>query len=250
MQIKRQYGWKRDTRPEPHLFAAPPPPDIALPPSVSLRLKFPAPYDQGQQSACTGYATAGVLHYDRLKEGKSDSMPSPDFLYYNGREKEGGTDVDGGAAIQDVLEQALALGYCFEKTWPSALGSVLKKPSSMAYLEAKQNLPKGRVRVPQTAASVKHALMNGSPMVGGLYLYSSFESERVAKTGVVHVPEPDEHFIGGHAIDVVGYDDSKQAWEVRNSWGAAWGDKGYFWLDYAYLLDPKLAADLTILAYA
>ena len=47
---------------------------------------------------------------------------------------------------------------------------------------------------------------------------------------------------GGHAMTVVGYDDTKQAYKVANSWGTEWGDKGYGWVDYAYL--AKLLDDM------
>lgn len=40
---------------------------------------------------------------------------------------------------------------------------------------------------------------------------------------------------GGHAMTVVGWDDTRQAFKVANSWGTDWGDKGYGWVDYAYL---------------
>ena len=42
----------------------------------------------------------------------------------------------------------------------------------------------------------------------------------------------------------VGYDDGKQWFLVRNSWGSQWGLKGYFTLPYAYLIQPVLASDL------
>ena len=41
----------------------------------------------------------------------------------------------------------------------------------------------------------------------------------------------------------VGYDDAKQWFIVRNSWGAGWGMKGYFTLPYAYVTDASLAGD-------
>jgi papain like protease len=40
---------------------------------------------------------------------------------------------------------------------------------------------------------------------------------------------------GGHCIVIVGYDDARQAWLVRNSWGAGWGmagSPGYIWMGY------------------
>ena len=41
----------------------------------------------------------------------------------------------------------------------------------------------------------------------------------------------------------VGYDDAIQRFRVRNSWGADWGDGGYFTIPYIYLSNPGLASD-------
>ena len=40
---------------------------------------------------------------------------------------------------------------------------------------------------------------------------------------------------GGHAMVLVGWDDAKNAFKVANSWGTDWADKGYGWIDYAFL---------------
>ena len=48
--------------------------------------------------------------------------------------------------------------------------------------------------------------------------------------------------IGGHAMVVVGYDDAKEAFKVRNSWGADWGDQGYLWIGYQTFMNE--AADI------
>jgi len=51
---------------------------------------------------------------------------------------------------------------------------------------------------------------------------------------------PQGSSIGGHAMHVIGCDDSKQvlgqtgAFEVQNSWGPEWGDAGYCWIPYSY----------------
>ncbi|MGH3548000.1 MAG: hypothetical protein ACRDQU_07770 [Pseudonocardiaceae bacterium] len=44
-------------------------------------------------------------------------------------------------------------------------------------------------------------------------------SDEVAHTGVVPMPAPDEHMLGGQAVLAVGYDDAEQRFKVRNSWG-------------------------------
>ena len=49
--------------------------------------------------------------------------------------------------------------------------------------------------------------------------------------------------MGGHAIAAVGYDDDKEYFIVRNSWGTEWGDNGYCYIPYTYLLNKNLAND-------
>lgn len=80
----------------------------------------------------------------------------------------------------------------------------------------------------------------------GFSAYESFESEAVTRTGKVPMPDGStEKQLGDHAVLAVGYDDAKQRFIVRNSWGTDWA--GYCTFPYAYLLDGNLCDDfLTI----
>ena len=51
-----------------------------------------------------------------------------------------------------------------------------------------------------------------------------------------------EPAIGGHAVLCVGYDDTSGTFLIRNSWGNDNGDKGYYYMPYAYL-SPSLSND-------
>jgi C1A family cysteine protease len=75
-------------------------------------------------------------------------------------------------------------------------------------------------------------------------VYESFESQAVAQSGQVPMPAPNEQTVGGHAVLAVGYDDTKQVFLVRNSWGSGWGMQGYFTLPYAYLSATNLTNDM------
>jgi cathepsin L len=35
-----------------------------------------------------------------------------------------------------------------------------------------------------------------------------------------------------HAITLIGWDDKKHAWLIKNSWGTGWGEAGFMWIDY------------------
>jgi C1A family cysteine protease len=48
---------------------------------------------------------------------------------------------------------------------------------------------------------------------------------------------------------LVGYNDDTQRFILQNSWGTSVGQKGFFEIDYKYLLDPNLAADFWVLTF-
>lgn len=81
---------------------------------------------------------------------------------------------------------------------------------------------------------MKGCLASGYPFVIGITVYSSFESAQVTKTGIVPMPAHGEKQLGGHAILVVGYDDTHQRYICMNSWGTHWGMQGFFTIPYSY----------------
>ena len=93
-------------------------------------------------------------------------------------------------------------------------------------------------------SQLKGRLAAGYPFVFGFSVYESFDSEAAAKSGVVPIPNGGtEKQLGGHAVLAVGYDDGKQRFIVRNSWGTGWGIKDYCTFSYAYLLGANLSSD-------
>lgn len=47
----------------------------------------------------------------------------------------------------------------------------------------------------------------------------------------------------GHAVLLVGYDRKEGYFKFQNSWGTSWGDSGYFYTSFEFLVDPRLARD-------
>ena len=77
----------------------------------------------------------------------------------------------------------------------------------------------------------------------GFTVYEAFESQQVAQTGVLNMPQPGERSMGGHAVMAAGYDDAQKRFIVRNSWGTGWGQNGYFTMPYDYLTSRNLSDD-------
>jgi C1A family cysteine protease len=251
-----RYGWVRDLPDaRDHIYAAPRVAQ-ALPSSVDLRAGLPAAYDQGKIGSCTANSIAGAFEFAQRKENLPDFMPSRLFIYYNERAMEGHVGTDSGAQIRDGLHSIAKQGVCPETDWPYVIaqadpttgafppGAVeAEKPPAHCYAEAMKNRATGYQRLTQELGLLRGCLASGYPFVFGFTVYTSFESEQVAQTGVVPMPAPGEQVLGGHAVLAVGYDDATQRFLVRNSWGTGWGQQGYFTMPYAYLTDTGLSSD-------
>jgi C1A family cysteine protease len=70
------------------------------------------------------------------------------------------------------------------------------------------------------------------------------ESEKTMKTGIVPMPTSRDYLLGGHAVMLVGYDDSTKRFTMMNSWGTKVGKEGYFEIPYEYILDKNLCQEL------
>ena len=239
-----RYGWLPDLPDHrDHLYAAPAEMLGAIPAKVDLRAQCPPVYDQGQLGSCTANAIAAAIEFDRLKQNISDFEPSRLFIYYNERAMEHTVDSDGGAQIRDGIKSVGKLGDCPETEWPYVISKFKTKPPAKCYSDALKYKAVLYQRVTQTLGQLKGCLASGYPFVFGFTVYDGFESAAVAKTGHASLPKSGEQCIGGHAVVGVGYDDAKQWFIVRNSWGISWGMKGYFTLPYAYVTDNNLADD-------
>ena len=240
----KSYGWIPDLPDHrDHLYAAPMEVVAKLPAKADLRPQCPPVYDQGQLGSCTANAIGAAFEFGLLKEKKADFMPSRLFIYYNERAMEGTVKSDSGAQIRDGIKSIAKQGVCPEKDWPYVIAKFTAKPPAKTYKEALKNQALSYSRLTQSLSQLKGCLASGYPFVFGITVYESFESQEVAKSGNVPMPASHDKALGGHAILAVGYDDANQRFIIRNSWGPGWGQKGYFTLPYAYVIDSDLASD-------
>jgi C1A family cysteine protease len=165
------------------------------------------------------------------------------FIYYNERALEGTVKSDAGATIRDGIKTLKNLGVCSEQRWPYIISKFSVKPGAACYKEALNRQITSYHRI-LTLDDMRACLADGFPFVFGFTVYESFESQEVARTGTVQMPQTNERSLGGHAVLAVGYDDIQKRFIVRNSWGTGWGQKGYFTLPYGYLENRNLADDL------
>jgi C1A family cysteine protease len=209
--------------------------------SPSLKDYFKPVSDQYSIGSCVANAVADsfeaqLAHRRQCSPSTVDDI-SRLFIYWNARNLENPPtyNVDKGSRIRLAFDCMARYGAPSEKIYPYDVSKVNERPTIIAYREAIKNRiskfyridGEGAVRVGQ----IKQALSGGNPVVFGTKVAESFKW--VNSDAIVY--NPGGGWIGGHAMVIVGWSESKQAFEVRNSWGTGWGVNGYCWMDKNYI---------------
>jgi len=224
-----------------------------LPSSFDLRDSgiFPSILDQGQLGCCAGNEVSNALRFCLRKENGIDMQPSRLYIYYFGRMLDGSPlDQDTGMTISSAFHAVKHYGACKEPLWPYDISKFSQAPPKVALSAAHQHVKNfDALSVPQDLVSIKQALLAGFPVVLGLQIYESFESDATMASGDVPMPGSDEKCLGGHALSLISYNDSTQRFVIENSWGTDVGQKGFFTVPYEYVLNKDLASDLWTCKY-
>jgi C1A family cysteine protease len=92
-----------------------------------------------------------------------------------------------------------------------------------------------------TVDAIKNALTTYGPVNTTMDVYSDFF---LYTSGVYSYATGT--YQGGHAILIVGYDDTNQFFTCKNSWGTGWGEQGFFNIAYSELNSVTQFGDYTI----
>jgi C1A family cysteine protease len=230
-------------------------PASKLPATMDLRVGFPPIEHQLDIGSCTANAGVGLLEYfERGASGRSVDA-SRLFLYKATRNLMGQTG-DTGAFLRVTMQAMVLFGIPPEEYWPYNVADFDAEPSPFCYAFAQnyRAIQYYRLDPPEESdleavlARIKTNVAAKLPAMFGFTVYSSYEQAKVAG-GAIPMLFGNERRVGGHAVIACGYDDAKEiqnaargakptvgALLIRNSWGADWGDGGYGWLPYEYVL--------------
>jgi len=212
---------------------------------VDLTSRFPTPGNQGRLGSCTGWAIgyAARSYYNAAMTGKkpvsSRDIASPGFLYNFTAVYPPEVDAGcGGAYFKAALDFAKIQGTPPLSEWPYNDTSCRPNQATPYQYELASQLRIPDYRRYQSQAlkdawAYKADLQAGHPIVIGMAL-----DENVWMTfsgsNVMNGPKLDVKGLSLHAMAIVGYDDSRNAFRLQNSWGTRWGDNGFAWVDYDY----------------
>ena len=239
-ELIRKFGWIQDEKDKRDFKYSPPKALFRkLPLRADLRVLFPPVYQQGLLGCCVGNEVAGQISWAHIIFGRPDPLPSRLFIYYNARDMEGTVLEDAGCRIRSAIKSTVKLGVCAETLWPYEIIKFSTKPSSICYAEALKDQIISYHRIGWSLTAMKSCIVEGFPFSIGVRVHENFPLETI--TG--EIPMPTGEDIGGHALMVVGYDDTTRRFTIRNSWGSEWGYNGYGFIPYEYLTNPLLAMD-------
>lgn len=192
--------------------------------------------NQYQRGSCTNQAYAH--HKERIEQKPMSAR----FGMALTKKLEGNTEY--GAITANAFRVGQNSGTCEEPLYPEA-------PSAMSwedYLDTAR-IPSGTYPNADTHKSqswwyvnpevvdirralIQHGKKNNASVVLSMKWYNEFNRP---KNGVL--PTRYSSYVGGHAVDCIGFLDSKQLLKCKNSFGPSWGDNGYFYIPYSIVSD-------------
>jgi C1A family cysteine protease len=176
-----------------------------LPPKTDLRGKMPPVLSQGQIGSCVSNAASNSLRYLLVKNKRYVFQPSRLYIYWNTRVLIEGSpaDQDTGVSIRGVCKSLAKYSACNEFMWPYDVKKYTIKPPIQAYTNATLHSVVKYLSVQQDLFYIKQALVSGYPVMFGIQVYESFESDYTMQTGIITYPNVgSEQCFGGHKICV------------------------------------------------
>ncbi len=207
-----------------------------LPASVDLSKNMPPPGNQGPQNSCVGWSIAyGMKSYQEkqarnweLTDGssiKQEHVFSPAYIYNQINRGE-----DKGSRFTDAFNLLQTKGVASLSKEPYDASDYLSKPNEDANTEAANFKIAWSKKIDfKDVEGVKSYLAKGYPIIIAISFDKAFGDPK--GPALVSSMNIDENAMG-HAMLVVGYDDTKNAFRIMNSWGTEWRDGGFCWFTY------------------
>ncbi len=218
------------------------PPPAVLPASIDLRVSWWNIGDQESTGSCVGWAsTDGVARYHMVTAGK---IPQPGFLsprYTWMASKETDEYItrpetfieEAGTSLKAAVDILRKYGAVPESLLPFHISTTMYAgEENTFYATAATRRIDAYFNLVKDLSNWRNWLAVHGPLLVGVNVDATWDNATATK-GNLDTFQPST-VRGGHAVCIVGYT-SDHRFIVRNSWGTAWGDKGFAYASEAYI---------------
>lgn len=224
-----------------------------LPDKYDLTQYLPPVGDQGSYGTCVAWAVSynvktainaidKQLSTEQLRDPSNQFSPKDLFVSIPDNQK--GPDCNG-TNFSPALDQLQSRGVATMATVPyTNLGSCSQSQMQQSWTsEAANNKIQYWRRIEKSVDAVKQNIAKNIPVIFGAKLADNFmtwNSDAVLSSNSSY---DNVGIHAYHAMAIVGYDDSKGAngaFKVINSWGEGWGNRGFIWIDYNFMVNEFL----------
>lgn len=214
------------------IIITPPPPPVY---GGGYQIAMPAVLTQGNEGSCVAFASG---YYIRSAEEyyssnstayNASNILSPEYLF---DQIKSDASTCMGTNLLAALDLMKAKGICTFQSMPYTDYGCSLVPTAEQDLEAsKYKITGYSMLYTADTVLVKNLLNTKHP------LYIAFNVDNyfyTAGPGFIWKTFSGT-VVGQHCVTICGYDDSRHAWKIINSWGTGWGEAGYSWIDYDFL---------------
>lgn len=200
--------------------------------------------NQGQTPQCVAYSTASMKAVEEWVEQHKPGTYGPWYgfatgTFYQWCKQNDGAPNQAGTSIRVAMTLLKNYGYPAN----AIRGRVSDAPSPIS----ERRYPISSYVRLMTIHDLKQAIFAIGPCCFGMDVDEGIYYPRRAANGVF-LPPPNGRPVGGHAMVATGFDETRQAFRIKNSWSSLWGDKGFAWMPYTwferYDYDAWKAVDL------
>lgn len=207
---------------------------VVTPPPVSYtNVTLPPVGNQAPEFSCIGWVISDLRFADwKLKTGQSVYF-SPEYLYNNIKlDPYSYYGCMSGSSYVRALEWIKAYGISPLSSFPLAADCQNKGTAAQQAEAANYKISSYSAIYTSDTGQIKSLLRQGIPLAITIVTSNDFN---YADANFIFKSYPAGNAGFNHAISICGYDDSKNAFRIKNSWGTNWGDAGYSWIDYNFL---------------
>lgn len=199
-------------------------------PPVHLIDKLPLVKKQGNLSSCASHAVIGAYETIMLNTNPRRYLEGSEmYHYYNARKYVNNTfPNDQGMSLRDACKTLHKYHMATEYACPYIITKYNEEPSMVAYMTSGAYKIKSYARL-YDIEDVKRSLINNVPIICGIPVHTNFYYLNKGN----YLYRPEGTFRGNHATLVVGFDEDRKVFIIRNSWGSeTWGKDGDFEMSY------------------